>query len=67
MDRISEGEKYKCIKTVIMDDGEVAYIKGRTYISECNGCITDVQGVKEHYWMEEIDKDCWINFFERLK
>jgi len=38
---IQKGDKFKCIKTFIMDDGEKAYTKGKDYFSEVKSCITD--------------------------
>lgn len=56
-----KGKWYKCIKTVEMeDDGEIAYIEGKSYLSEINGCITDEDGDKEHYWDEECDTEMYF-------
>lgn len=48
---IKEGDKFKCVKDVIMNDsGETAYIKGHVYMSELDECITDEQGFVSHFW-----------------
>lgn len=49
---IKKGDKFLCIKTVRMNSvsGEVAYRQGEVYESEHDGCITDLQGTKYHYW-----------------
>lgn len=49
---IHKGDKFLCIKTVIMGGrfGYIAYIKGNTYISEKDNCITDEQGCVFHEW-----------------
>lgn len=62
---MKRGEKYKCIKTVIMDDDdEVAYIKGKTYPCEQDGCITDEQGDKVHDWDTSAwDENLWKRYF----
>lgn len=49
---IKKGDKFKCIKDVIMDDDpkEIAYTSGKIYISETDECITDNQGLVYHHW-----------------
>ena len=58
---IKKGDKFECIKPVIMDGNplDVAYTEGELYISENNGCITDNQNNKSHYWN---DKELAIYF-----
>ena len=53
--KIHKGDKFLCIKTVIMGGrfGDIAYIKGNTYISEKDNCITDEQGDDFHAWNTE--------------
>ena len=58
---IEKGDKFKCIKTYKMEDGEVAYIKGKIYLSELKDCITDEQLDVNHYM------DNLVEFFEHLK
>lgn len=52
---IKKGDKFECIKTVIMDGNpeDVAYTEGALYISNFDGCITDNQGNEGHYWSNE--------------
>ena len=48
---ILRGQVFECIKTVIMDsDGDIAYEKGYLYMSEEDGCITDLSGDIFHSW-----------------
>lgn len=47
---IKKGDEFLCIETVIMDDGEIAYIKDRIYKSEQDGCITNEQQNTGHSW-----------------
>lgn len=51
---ITKGDKFKCIRDVLMDDdpNDIAYYAGNLYISEQNGCITDERRVKTHHWDE---------------
>lgn len=51
---IKKGDKFKCIRDVLMDDDstDIAYYAGNIYISELDGCITDERRVKTHYWDE---------------
>lgn len=51
MRKIIKGSKWLCIKTVIMDDTEeIAYSAGKIYNSEKDDCITDEQGLINHWW-----------------
>lgn len=58
---IKKGDEFECIKPVIMDDNplDVVYTEGELYISEYDGCITDNQNNKSHYWN---DKEVAIYF-----
>lgn len=51
---IKAGDKFKCIKDVIMDNdpNDIAYYAGNIYVSEQNGCITDEGRLKTHHWDE---------------
>lgn len=44
------GDRFLCIKDVVMDNGEKAYVKGKTYVSDMVNCITDESGCINHYW-----------------
>lgn len=49
--------------------GKVAYVKGQTYTSERDGCITDEQGNTAHWWADsDINKTipAFFNYFEPL-
>lgn len=60
---IEKGKRYLCTKTVVMDDDEVDYIKGRVYWSEMEGCITDEQGFKMHQWTEGTSPEEYFELF----
>ena len=62
---IKKGDKFKCIKSVIMEDNpeDVAYTEGELYISDFDNCITDNQGNKNHYWS---DKKELITYFKKV-
>lgn len=64
---MKKGEKYKCIETLVMDDpdGTIAYIEGKTYLCEQDGCITDEQGIKKHVW-DLSDRDPGVFWDENL-
>lgn len=64
--QIRKGDMFECIEDVIMDDGEVSYVKGKVYASEANGYITDEQKDEFHRWEDCDDNDCWCNYFKRL-
>ena len=62
---IKKGDIFKCIKSVCINDNpnEVAYDKGKIYISEEDGCITDNDKNINHKWHDD-----WIlEFFIRIK
>ena len=60
---IKKGDKFKCIKDVIMDDDpkEIAYTSDKIYISEMDECITDNYGSPNHRW-----SDCTDEYFIKL-
>lgn len=56
---IKKGDKFKCIKDVIMNENskDIAYVKGKIYTSEEDECITDDRGNIHHRWHgDEINK-----------
>lgn len=55
--KVIKGKQYLCKQDVIMDDGELAYIKGRVYMSENDGCITDEEGDSEHEWHSDSEHE----------
>ena len=61
---IKKGDKFRCIKTVVMDNNpnDIDYYQGLIYTSENDGCITDESGCKYHY----LDYSLWKEYFERL-
>lgn len=59
---IKKGDKFKCIKDVIMDNNpkDIAYTSGKIYISELDKCITDDQNKVNHYWSNEESEQYFI-------
>jgi hypothetical protein len=46
---VNIGDKYRCIKNVVMDDsGDIAFTAGKVYECEVEYSLTDNQGDKEH-------------------
>lgn len=64
--KIRKGDVFECIQHVVMDDGEVSYIKGKMYTSDVKGCITNENKDKFHRWEDCDDNDCWCNYFKRI-
>jgi len=62
--RIKQGEKFLCIKDLIMDDDTIAYTKGKVYLSEMRNCITDNEDCTLH---EMQDMDDFFEHFERVE
>ena len=64
---IKKGDKFKCIKDVIMDNNpnDIAYTKGKIYISESDKCITDNQGYISHCWNNESEQQYFIKLSEK--
>ena len=61
---IKKGDSFLCIKNVFMnDDNELAYNSGNTYVSDNDGCITDNQGDKKHFWDGLNGEDTWSGSF----
>lgn len=59
--KIKVGDVYLCLKDYIMDDGSIEYTKGKKYLSESKGCITD-NGMDTRHSMKEQN-----DFFEYFK
>ena len=59
--KIKKGDRFLCIKKYKMEDGEIAYIKGKEYLSEGNTYLTDEQG---DYFHKMEDQS---NFFEHFQ
>lgn len=64
--KIEKGDKFLCIKDVVMDDDRLEYIAGETYISERDGCITDESGDTKHEWTGTEDTDRPEYFFQPI-
>lgn len=65
--KIRKGEVFECIQHVILDDGSVAYVKGKVYASEKDDCITDETHEDNHHWnVQEDEDDNWWHYFKRI-
>jgi len=47
------GRSFKCNRDFVMNEGWVAFSKGRTYICETNGCLTNNHGCNVHAMGED--------------
>lgn len=64
---IHKGDVFECIEHVVMDDGKVAYLKGKAYASLKDGCITDEEHDENHQWnIQEDDEENWWHYFKRI-
>lgn len=65
---IKKGDKFKCIKDVIMDDNPkcIAYTSGKIYISELDEYITDNQGIADHHWSNKESDEYFIKLSEDM-
>lgn len=52
---IIKGDKFICTKNFVMDNGDVVYTKGKSYVSEVNSCITNNSGNRNHMHSEDGD------------
>lgn len=67
-DLIRVGDKFVCIKNVVMDDDFLAYKMGDIYNCEIEGCITDLDGDCNHNWSNKcLDGADWQFYFKRIK
>jgi hypothetical protein len=49
--QIKKGDKFRCIKTLFMKPyGNIGYVQGKIYTSDKDGCLTNCEGLLEHYW-----------------
>lgn len=58
------GERYLCIKDVVMSDGSIDYVKGRLYVSEMDECITDEEKCDSHRWDDTQEHFVLLNDFD---
>ena len=66
---IKKGDKFECIKDVIMDNNpkDIAYTSGKIYISELDGYITDDQNKADHHWSNEESEQYFIKLPKNKK
>lgn len=57
---IKAGQRFRCIKDVVMNGGDIDYRRGRIYTSDKSGCITDEEGCEDHKWLD--DTETWEHF-----
>ena len=56
------GDRFKCNRDFIMNEGWAAFTSGRTYLCEVDGCLTDNQG----YYMHGMGEDNIKLYFTRV-
>lgn len=59
---IKKGMKFRCIETVVMDTGYIAYIKGGIYISHDDNNITNILLNKKHIWSKGMAEKYFVPF-----
>ena len=47
--KIKKGDEFLCTEDFKMNDGSIAFIKGKIYKSEFDDCLTDSWGINDHY------------------
>ena len=62
--KIKAGERFLCLMDFLMNNGRIAYLKGKIYISEQDNCITDNNGDYFHV-MNGLDE--FMEYFERVE
>lgn len=50
-----------------MGDGELDYIKGKKYVCEIDGCLTDEQGCETHQFSTGNSETLLEQHFKRIK
>lgn len=48
--KIKRGDTFRCIKDVLSRNNTLRYKKGKVYISDIDGCITNERGETKEYW-----------------
>lgn len=60
--QIRKGDVFECIKYfAISEHDKIIFTRGKSYVSESDGCITDNTGTQR--WCEKID---WQEYFKRI-
>ena len=60
--QIHKGDKFECIKHfAIIERDEIIFTRGKSYVSESDGCITDNTGTQR--WCEKF---YWQEYFKRI-
>ena len=49
--KIKKGDRFVCVKRVVMDNNDVTYKKGYVYFSDLDDCITNIQHSTDHSWV----------------
>jgi len=62
--KIKKGQKFKCIDTVVMYNGDITYLKDKEYVSELSGCLTNLHGHRDHKWSDTKE---FKQYFEEVK
>lgn len=60
--KIHKGDKFECIKYhATGEDDKIIFTKGKTYVSESDGCVTDNTGTQTDW-----SKFDWWHYFKRI-
>ena len=62
--KIEKGDKFLCLEEYVMEDYSVAYTKGKEYVSEMDGKITDNEFDTHH---DMTGQDDFFDYFKSLK
>ena len=62
--KLEKGEKYECIEDYVMDDGSIAYKKGKVYEMVSGFNLKDEQGNEHHGMGDERD---FYFFFKKVE
>lgn len=66
-EKLKKGMVFKCTKDFYMEDGELDYIKGKKYLCEIDGCLTDEQGCETHQFCIGYSETLLEQHFKRIK
>jgi NTP pyrophosphatase (non-canonical NTP hydrolase) len=61
-EKIHKGDMFECIKYFAIGEcDEIIFTRGKSYVSESDGCITDNTGTQR--WLEKFN---WQEYFKRI-
>lgn len=57
------GHRFLCLRDIGLEGEDLYYRKGKIYKSEKEGCITNEQGCKKHFWAVDKHDNIWKAVF----